>query len=557
MKCFFLSLLLILFYYESYSQNTQIEQYTSIRNTVSIAFLQNSFFSGEFKQKLNDEIVINDKLFYNKISDNILDTYNNINSINQIIEEKSLSSKILDSWCNIDTIISRAKYSLSNIDYSMLQKTARGIETIKDERWFRDLISNTYLIVISVDQVYNQDVKNRKKQSFNNVLSIAQGNLDGAYIKNSGYGYDGKITAILYKINLDDNNFNTFWEYFNNKTVQNNKTPLEYICQVSSKVKDCHNDSKDELYLKTHFINSAIEAAISKLNNKYIPFAIKSPIIDNRPLSSNIGTKEGLRHDDLFKVYELTHLKNGSLKYKNKGVVRVKKIADNKYSFNNPSVFYRVQYGKYQQGMVLVEKREVGFFINVGLIIGNNSKSIDAYKLRFGQNISKLLNLKNPRHINLYGEIMFSNQFIDNSAVFKDFAIEKNDNKYINAKKLLTYSLGIGLEKQFYILPGFQIAPFAGVTVERSYYSNKRLINDMLSGYKLPNNYGDILYFNFGLRTSLNILYNLKLASSFIFTTRNYKKSEGVGSAPQFVKYPSNIVSNEKYFWEITLNYEF
>ncbi len=527
------------------------------RNSVSVILIAgNSVYDTKLKNQIN-KITISDKYYINTVSNKTLNVNHNETSILNELKSKKIPAQSLNTWRNLDLLIERARYNLTDNQVNQMKASARGLESVKDERWFKKLLGKNYIVAIKFSDIKTQAEIYDKQEAINSGLSVLQGGSGSAYIKRSREGYKGKATVYLYRIKMNDIDYSKFWSFWNNETSHlqyNYKT--EFIAKSEIRVNGTQfkGESNTDLILK--FLNDGIDAGLQQLGNIYNPFAAKTPIVSTHPVKAKIGLKEGVKTDQLFFVYELTETADGDLKYKRKGTLRAKNVADNRNiatGNSKTSAFYKVNWGRYEEGMLLVQKKDAGISISAGTIV----KPANAYKFRISYNLSRIINTNKFTQFKIYGEGGISNNFTDENTVFANYANETGNNEYLDAGKLSTYFYGVGLEKDIFILPFIQFKPFFGAYIERSRYTDTDKIEKMSGNFDLPKKYGEIFYLQFGARLPINIFYNLKIVPSVSYSTRTYNKTTGIGSAIGFEAYPNNIVINDKVFAEIMLRFDF
>lgn len=138
--------------------------------------------------------------------------------------------------------------------------------------------------------------------------------------------------------------------------------------------KDTTITYKSEEQIHKELIELALNKSIntiSKLNNE---FGIKQSIITTQPIASKIGTKEGLKPDDLYVVLEQVYNeKQREKKMQKVGYVRVRSVANNNFNAKGntrPSTFYKTSLLNIKKGMCLQEIKEKGF--TIGLTYNEN-----------------------------------------------------------------------------------------------------------------------------------------------------------------------------------------
>jgi hypothetical protein len=527
------------------------------RNSVSVVLINSD---NKYESKLSNlmsGIAISDKYYYNptdkkKINADLTAT----NILNELTSNKIAAQSLL-VWRNIETLIDRASYNLTDAEVSQLKASSRGFESVKDERWFKKLLQNNYIVVIKFHDIKTMDEVYNKREAVNSGLSILQGGGGSTYVKRSREGYMGHATAFLFRIEMNDVDYANFWKFWDNeKEHLSYNYKIKFVAKTELKTDGTQFKGETSMDLMQKFVNEGIDATLQKLGNDYNPFAAKTPIFATRPVRAKIGMKEGVKTDQLFFVYELKEKKNKELVYKRKGVVRANKVADNRQVATGNSkmtTFYKVNYGKYQEGMLLEQKRDVGISIAAGSVILPEI----AYKARISYNLSKLVNTNRFTQFKLYTEGGISSLFKDQNEFFKDYADQSGNNDYLSASKLFTLFYGIGLEKDIFISSFFQLKPFVGAYIESSKYTETDKIQTMLGNTQLPKRYGQIFYMQFGTRLPLNLTHNLKIEPSISYSTRTYKNTIGVGSSTLANSYPKNIVIRGRTFIELMLRFDF
>ena len=113
-------------------------------------------------------------------------------------------------------------------------------------------------------------------------------------------------------------------------------------------------------------------------------FQVVTPLLSLRPYTGNIGTKEGLKIDNRYMIFEILaqdSLGNPTKKQK-VSTFRVKKASNNSITTSTtaPSVFYKIGGGKPDIGMLMQNKEDVGIGISVGY--GNDAFVRLDYRLK-------------------------------------------------------------------------------------------------------------------------------------------------------------------------------
>lgn len=499
---------------------------------------------------------LGNKYYFNKIDKPYLNGEINLNSIQFFLNENHIASKSLESIRSMDNLLERAKYNLTDDKVNLLKSSALGIEGYKSEKWLVDIIKNNYILVLSYRNIRTQDALDDKKDAVNSVIGLLGGS-SGDNSKRYSEGYIANVDCFLFKIEMADVDYAAFTRvnWLSPNSHQKYKYNLLLVAQSSCKV-DCTVPISKNMDLKKSLLELGALQALEHLGNIYSPIASKVGIEQTLPIKAKLGEKEGLFIDQLFFTYEYRQKRNGEVFTRKTGVVRAKKIVDNtQYATGNSdmSTFYRAHWGRYKTGMFLVQKRDKG--TNMSLGIGN--LPVRNYYGKISYNLGRKYDIAFASQFRIFGEFGYIPLFRDENKAFKDYA-NSNDIKFLDAAELHSIFLGIGFEKDIFILGGIQISPFISVVNEWAQYSNKDLIKEMLGKYELPKKYGNALYVKGGVRFPINLLYNLKIVPMVGYSTRNFKASKGLGFTEKFKNYPNRIIiNNNPVFSGVEIKFEF
>ncbi len=571
MKKVYCFILMLSSFTNIFSQENQTEYH---RNTISPVYISNNTSYNSLINQNFSKILVPSKYFYNPIPDfEIAPKSLNTSEIINQISNKQIAAKSLHTWKSKDEFISRAKYNLSDNEIDLLKNTQRGVESkIADEIWFKKLIKSTYIIVIDFNEIITMEEFYNKDDAKNALIGSTPMRRD----KN---GYQATVTAYLYQINLDDKNYSYFtdnWtkELDNPNFVDSYNYDLNYIGKYSTKSEgtqlnsSSNQKSNDALFVD--LLSNSLEQLLIAIGDKYEPFTVKNSIYSKNPITSNIGKKESLKPNQLCFVYE-----NRNEKWEKTCVLRAKKVADNRvYSDGNSTLssFYKVNWGNCDEGMLIKPHTDKGVSISIGYL----QQPASGLSAKISYSVYKLLKTSDLVHLKLFIEGNYFNNMEDKSPVFNEYTA--NGKTFVDANKLNSYNLGIGFEYEIFILPGIQLVPFFGYYIETTSYSDKNKIDEMLNPEILPAadwykmlpivkvffkdevadaKYGQIMYFQAGIKLPINLTYNLKLVPSYSFSNRNFSNTKGIGSYSNFTQYPKNIVVSGNNFLNISLQFEF
>lgn len=324
------------------------------------------------------------------------------------------SNPIMAKWWNRDIdgnfnflyVSERGLYTSTDADAMI----SRSSNTNRIEMLGEQLIDKSYILLYEISEFYTMeeyynriDEQNRKKTNYTPV-------------KRTDEGFIANYNVYAYKINFGDsvssNFYSDYWvdknSYDINKVEKWKSAtfPVNYVTSASGNVRSTQpKDPKSAVYLskKKKTSNELIEEmpvtiqtnAIFDLSRKIEDFRLKVTVFKTYPVKAKLGTKEGLYIDQRFYVYEIEQKKNGDQKSNRMGVVRAKKIMDNKKiatGESKPSEFQQVNGKELYEGMFMESKEDYGLIVGIGVNSASN-KSLGGFFIGADYRISKYMNI--------------------------------------------------------------------------------------------------------------------------------------------------------------------
>ncbi len=201
------------------------------------------------------------------------------------------------------------------------------------------------------------------------------------------------------------------------------------------------------------FFLKMVEDAKTKIDEKLeSEISVRASLFATKPLQAKIGTKEGLRIDSRYFVYEYVQNKQGETLMRRTGVIRAKEVSNNKKvatGNTTPSTFYQITGKKLDPGMLLEEKNEIGLF--VGVLYGESEAG--GLSLTADYMASKITHVGH-----------FTGFFVTGTATFSNRMYYGQDYSFLR--------LGLGLRKDHYLVKfvrvgiglegGFESATYSG-----------------------------------------------------------------------------------------------
>lgn len=267
-------------------------------------------------------------------------------------------------------VLERGMYDATAADVSMASQNKRGVSALADRGY--ELIDNSFVIVNDIqyiDHKANADMAAGILMVLGAVADAAMGSDSdtfsqiatlGATISLMIAGFQVNITSHLYQLEWNDSVADKFYtDYYYEKPLQDSASyaaflndsglramksayenddstfGLKYIGSYKAKsnkpvLRGLYND--EDVFRKV--LARAIDKNIVMLQKKYDQFKVKVPLNSIKPLTAQIGMKEGVtaqsRYEVIMPVFDEA---TGKFKYSRKGVICPVpgKIWDNRY----------------------------------------------------------------------------------------------------------------------------------------------------------------------------------------------------------------------------------
>lgn len=241
---------------------------------------------------------------------------------------------------NLKTFKNRALNNslITEIAYADLQK--RGLSTLEDE--YKSLLNENYLhVIIPQLKLYSHSDKNLYPNPINSgmvygaLLKLNLGDKEVQDLTNMIIGED-----VSGEYNIDKDAFESY--PFSFKMIRS----VDPFVEATYDNTDKSMFFKDS-YLAAGWLRGIIQHANLLFGEEFQKFRM---ISDDSPIMSQIGSKDGLLPNELFKVSEYAIDKDGNTEIKKVGYVRSKRIDVEKSEFSS---FHRVSGKKPKQSMFL------------------------------------------------------------------------------------------------------------------------------------------------------------------------------------------------------------
>jgi hypothetical protein len=253
-----------------------------------------------------------------------------------------------------------------------------------------ELIGSTFVLINDIRYIDRSRGSSVIGGAISAVLkgsAILQGNSNALDQKDLGdmiasyKGFNVKIKTYLYQLVWDEETASFFYDQVytekpddsKKENFENNrgKFSLRYLGMQESSGKDVSfagiNESKPQQMVRKA-CQRAFDENIANLQKNFEVFKVKAPLRSTKPLTCEIGLKEGITENSRYEVLETIEDKNGHVEYKRVGVIRpVKdKIWDNRYMAAEEkaenatlgfTTFEKVSGGSFYPGMLIREMK--------------------------------------------------------------------------------------------------------------------------------------------------------------------------------------------------------
>jgi hypothetical protein len=526
-----------------------------------------------------------DKIIYSqemKVYHLALKKRNNIKKeqINQYL--KKTSKAIVGKWfsrdslgnMNIQLLEERAQFSASDEDVNIAKYSAiNRIPTLGKE-----LMKKTYIIIHTVEDAYTyKDYYDNIDQENKTLLKYQKQEILPVLREKEGFILNDK--SYLYKLNFNDSiSANFIKNYWVSPSMANNRNekiinwenasfPIAYLGEYD------YADEKSQ-YSEAYYLDkiqkepaftlkykkaikkkppvNALQESLGKRNftqqvltanlKKIEDFKLKAAVFDSYPISSKIGTKEGVKKHERWAIYEIQLDITGKQVKKKTGYARITKVANNDSisSGASPSSLFRQHGGKRTFSGMLLEPKHGGIVgLGMGMMSNPTDKSIagfhfdidfrlnSKYKIgftftgnRFKLNLNEFGALERKDSIYADSEEIFSNTLIPNV----DSIYETDENgttlniidKVKGSTQHFTVNFGreflIGKRGNFLIEPkiGFGLSSYSFDTIIAPNSTTNVLSPEEVKSLYQINTLSTVISVEFGIHILPNLVFSIK-----------------------------------------------
>ncbi|MFK7947147.1 MAG: hypothetical protein AB8G11_06145 [Saprospiraceae bacterium] len=344
----------------------------------------------------------------------------------QLEQVQNLRTNNLNQQLNITSREVMAKWwsrdANGNFNISLVEE--RGAKTIDDntarvnkasatnriDMTGLQLISKSYTVfyditnVETMEQYYNRrDAEQREYARKNNKEFKPMNRIS------EGYRTNFKVT--LYQLDFNDSIANHFYENYWSSAEDLNSTniaqwntatfPMKLVMSQtfitsSTQSKELKYGRKTMTQLLEAMPQKMEEQVMSYLSKKIDEFKVKAAVYTTEPLTSKIGTKEGVKLDQLYYIYEIKIDRKGNQKKTRKGAARVTEVANNQgvaTGNSNTSTLQQRGGSKMYSGMLLEHQEDKGLEFGIQYFpLTSNRSGVNSVHLTAAYRLGNFVN---------------------------------------------------------------------------------------------------------------------------------------------------------------------
>lgn len=334
-----------------------------VRNSLSVivvtrgdnfdANVINGVKSIDFGDKFDINSIPTDRLMIKSARKGSVD----VDLITASLSREGVGKEIVSYWYRRDAngnmgdelILQRGMYSVDDQEILNAQVSKVGASALGEKGY--DLVKGSYVFVL--------DYYNMRKENDT---------------------YHADVNGVIYQLDYSEELLEQVYEAWiyeddtpevranKNKLFDSLEFPLKYITMVnaSASSSSSYGDAVRSAY-NTAFYRS--EKAVDQWN-------VTSSVISTRPIKAKIGTKEGLKNGQRFRVYKIVEDRSGEIDSRPVGYVRATEVVNNSRVATgdmDASSFYQIAGFGIDEGMILKQKNDLKMGVTVSGVIGGYS----------------------------------------------------------------------------------------------------------------------------------------------------------------------------------------
>ncbi len=386
--------------------------------------------------------------------------------ISDALKHNEYAQKIMRYWWqvqedgsySIDLIQKRGLYNATDVDVNLVDASKVGRARLADAGV--NLIGKSYVLVLDYENIrtmreiydYQDAVARERAKRMSKTFEP---------VERKRNGFKGRLTAYLYKLNYSD----TIQGYLDASFINESKFDLTKFNNIFNHIRRPYKfitsealdidgtqlnkgqplapliqKSKEQLFAE--MVHSSILKVVRILEGRVEAFRVKTSVTSINPIKAKVGTKEGLRHERRFFVWEYVANRREQIVARKVGTIRARRVANNLYDKlgnTQETEFYQIGGRTISEGMTIQERKDAG--IGVGLGAGTLG-----VHLQLDINLGQAVNLP-LKQTKFYGELFVTANEYKDVKVIERSTMEP-DGKYtettLSAGLLKEYPLGRG-----------------------------------------------------------------------------------------------------------------
>jgi hypothetical protein len=448
----------------------------------------------------------------NRIDDPIMD-FNSMqqDDVEVRLQKRKVANQIIaehfnrkdDGSFDMNRILQRGHYNASSDEIKRALAMERGLSALDQSAI--ELVGHSYILVmevnnlISMKEYYDKEDQRRRAEARKNKTPFVP-------VNRVMKGYTASFDFQLFQLDFTDSIasffYSNLWLEASDTPEQKAKrkaafdaftfplthryaTQIQVNAGISNVIFSMAGGLPGGSYSMSQLFQKAVKDFMDEVNNVIPKFKIRANVTQTKPVEAMIGMKEGLLTDQRFFVYENRINSKGKKFAKKRGVVRVKKVADNREAANmdvDATEFYQIAGKKLAPGMILEQHLGAHLSFYGGYQFAGE---VNGLNFRFDYNISSMFagltydgnsgtGLKVFLEVGADIQEYTSNgfKFYDRNHVFEE-TLERREYEEYEAN-FTFYRLGFGLAKHYVLKPNVFFAPELGWSIETAISSSMR-----------------------------------------------------------------------------------
>jgi len=459
--------------------------------------------SERLSQKQIDEfhkIAFSEKFYDNSLDYKVMRMPNGVKDVQSFVtkklNEEKIAHKIIAKWYNRQDdgtlnqglIHERGMYNAIDEDVIKASNSKRGNAELED--YGNRLINKSYIFVLDYYKIKTAKELSKKdyhgwKGYHNSYLFQVDFNEDAQYtLYDNAWIYGDDTPEVKAKKRDSYFELNFPLKFIGHKNGTLDATQANPSTTLGKFIKQKTNE---ELF--TEMIQKGHDNTVFLVSKDYEAFRVKTTLKSKKPLTAKIGKKEDLKVDQRFFVYEYRYNEKKNETYqKRKGVVRVKKVADNRQvatGNSKASNFYQTAGYSLDEGMLLQQRLDWGILAYAGYEVGEIGGANFQLAYRVGSQVG-------IPALYAYGELgIDSKPYNSNYSFDTDFAFARYN---------------VGLAKGFYFAKNFELLVNGAYGIE-NHTGSDMVTTDMV--------YLRTYFVKFGGTLAMNLLHNFQIFGSY------------------------------------------